>query len=190
MSASEQFPPTSPGKVVFVGQGPNEKAWNHGLAMAAGFNGETDPERVLRMAERYCAKVAVTGAIGKRLGDLGGWKLDLWFNGYARRNLNARFNGKSGKGDVFSREEGVRTATRMLANDDFTHYVLLGKEVASCFGVRAEFLEERKSRNDAKGFWRYFLVFPHPSGISTWWNDDFNRFRARKRLREFLNIQQ
>lgn len=27
MSASEQFPPASPAKVVFVGQGPNRTAW-------------------------------------------------------------------------------------------------------------------------------------------------------------------
>lgn len=186
MSASEQFPPASPAKVVFVGQGPNRTAWEHGLSFGEQI-GSACPAAV---AMSYCAKVAITGSIGKRLADLGGWKLSLAFNGYQRRNLNARWNGKSGKGDVFARDEGARTAAEMLAREDFTHYVLLGKEVAGCFGVRAEFLEERKSRNDAKGFWRYFLVFPHPSGISTWWNDDFNRFRARKRLREFLNIQQ
>jgi len=185
VSASEQFPPASPGKVIFVGQGPNATVWEKALGISerAGYS---PPEP---FAERYCAKLAITGAIGKKLGDLGGWKLSLWFNGYARRNLNARFNGKSGKGDAFSREEGARNAAEMLAREEFTHYVLLWKEVAGCFGVRAEFLEERKSRNDEKCCWRYFLVFPHPSGISTWWNDDFNRFREKKRLREFLAIK-
>lgn len=189
MSAAEQFPPEVPGKVVFVGQGPNRTAWANGLAKAARLDPKRSEADLLDWAELYCAILAITGSIGRKLGELGGWKCDLRFNGHARRNLNRRFNGKVGKGDSFSREEGTRAANAMLERDDFTHYVLLGKEVASCFGVRAEFLEERKSRNDAKGFWRYFLVFPHPSGISTWWNDDFNRFRARKRLREFLAIK-
>lgn len=168
-------------KVVFVGQGPNRASWNEALLRARRrFNGEADQ---VEWAKDFCARIAITGSIGKKLADLGEWPCDLSFGGYARRNLNACWNGKDGKGDNFFRLEGEESATRILA-EGFTHHVLLGAPVARCFGYAAAPLEVRIDKTTRK----QFLLFPHPSGINQWWNDDFNRFRARKRLREFLNI--
>lgn len=180
-------------KVVFVGQGPNRACWQQGLAAGARYAllkhnfAEDDPRvkvEAIAFAERYSARVALTGSVGKKLAALGGWKCNLTFGGYARRNLNARWNGKDGNGDRFERVEAEIVASRML-HDGFTHFVLLGSNVAKAFGMgRNEPLSEIKNLPGSQ----LFFLLPHPSGINQWWNDDFNRFRARKRLREFLNI--
>lgn len=74
-----------------------------------------------------------------------------------------------------------------------THFVLLGESVARCFKLKpeplavvADYIDNPDGSGDN---WRkQFFFLPHPSGINTWWNEDFNRFRARKRLREFLEL--
>ena len=59
--------------------------------------------------------------------------------------------------------------------------VLLGKNVARCFGFRdLPFLAEISI------YGRRFLIFPHPSGTNRWWNERRNERRARQLLQRFL----
>lgn len=180
-------------KIVFVGQGPNQTAWAHGLAKAEVILGHTGGH-ALRWTENYCARMAITGAIGRRLAELAGYDVanreELRF--YAetdRRNLNARWNGKEGKGDKFDQVEGERNAVAILA-EGHGKIVLLGLEVQRAFGQKGEPLAETVWFHPATNAATNFLLFPHPSGISTWWNEPFNVYRARKRLREFLGRPQ
>lgn len=170
-----------PLKLVFVGQGPNQAAWERGLQSGKFFAKTRSPEAY---AEEYCERIALTGAIGKKLAGF----LDLdevgeFFRKYQRRNLNARWNGKRSKGDVFDRDAGAKAANAL--RPQFDKFVLLGQEVGSCFGCgRVEWLS-RVVVYDGKDR-KEFLLFPHPSGINQWWNEAFNVFRARKALREFV----
>lgn len=180
--------------LVVVGQGPNRTAWEHGLEVGRNRallrDGERTQENEIEaelFAENYCARVAITGSVGRKLAELAGFDLRKreelrFFASVARRNLNRRFNGKNGKGDAFDRAEALESARRILL-EPFHRVVLLGEEVARAFGFKFSALEIRKLPNDP----RRFLCFPHPSGINLWWNDDFNRFRAEKRLREFVD---
>lgn len=186
-------------RLVFIGQGPNQTAWARGLEagrkFAAGREawkmGDRTPEA---FAEDYCARVAATGAIGTKLGALLDLPLHRFWKTFARRNLNRRWNGKDGKGDKFDKEEGRRTAGQFLVREEFTHHVLLGAAVAECFGFRnPEWLAVKEGyypipdpSGSPREAYKHFLLFPHPSGINAWWNEDFNRFRAKKRLAEFV----
>jgi hypothetical protein len=181
-------PPRPAIRVVFVGQGPNQTAWQRALAVGTKLVAYRVPGT--RSAEEravdYCARVAITGAIGKKIGamlDMSGG--EIFRSRYARKNLNARWNGKNGKGDVFNRAEGSTNARRLMS-DPFTHYVLLGGEVARAFGMNNN--EWLSVVTDLPGD-RHFLIFPHPSGINRWWNEPGNAERARAAIRNFLEIK-
>lgn len=177
-------------KVVFVGQGPNQECWVKSLWRYPSATWTEAPR--IDYAERRCAALAVTGTIGYKLGAL----IDPTHLNpvriilpYGRRNLNARWNGKKGKGDVFDRAEG-RTTADQLRYAPFTHYILLGAEVARAFGVHNnEWLSVIPEFGAPLGDGNQFLIFPHPSGINTWWNDRENTARARRALRSFLGIE-
>jgi hypothetical protein len=197
----------NPHKFVFVGQGPNQTAWLRGKAggarsLALGIRkalregGEAPtPDEVEasidRWAMRYCAIIALTGAVGTRIGRLLDLEVGAFMWKYERRNLNARWNGKAGKGDRFDRDEAGIRSDEILA-EGFDRVVCVGAAVGAAFGLgKIEPLGERGVYIPvAGGGERYvsFFLLPHPSGIVQWWNDDFNRFRARKRLREFLEL--
>lgn len=137
--------------IIFVGQGPSQ---------------DGDPYRPLE------------GAIGERLGGLLG--VHDFIASFARINLNSEWIGKgSGKGDVFDCSEG-RAAAKVLLRGSWTRYVLLGKQVAACFDVKAHPLSSVKH-----GVKSFFLL-PHPSGINRWWNDPENTRKAKEALQSFL----
>lgn len=100
-------------------------------------------------------------------------------NRYARINLNSEWIGKVGKGDVFDLAEGRRAAA-VLLQGSWTHYVLLGKQVAKSFDVREGFLETVHHGR------KHFFILPHPSGINRWWNEPENVTSAGIELRRFL----
>lgn len=165
--------------VCFVGQGPNQTAWKRALASAGKF-GHTG-KTAETWAERWCARVAITGKLGESLARLAGVERLLLYSRCERRNLNARFNGKVGKGDVFNLAEGKETAARIFHETAATRIVLLGRQVAACFGFRdAEFCKVY----DRGG--KRFLILPHPSGINTWWNEPGNKKLAEAALRRFV----
>lgn len=139
--------------VIFVGQGPGR---------------DGDPLRPLE------------GHIAKRLGHLLGMPPDWFVHTCARINLNSEWIGKAGKGDIFDPSEG-RSAAGVLLRGSWTRYVLLGKKVAECFNVNAEFLCVTEHHRQ-----KQFFVLPHPSGINRWWNEPQNVRRAIVELRLFL----
>jgi hypothetical protein len=98
-----------------------------------------------------------------------------------RRHLNTHYSGKRGKGDAFDRAKGNVNAADVLLDWRVERIVLLGKNVARCFGFRdVPFLAEIRI------YGRRFLIFPHPSGTNRWWNERRNERRARQLLQRFL----
>jgi hypothetical protein len=168
--------------IVFVGQGPNQTSWKRGLELGARFAKDCSPTA---FAKDYVARLAITGAIGQRLAEMLGISVGAFAQRYHRENLNARWNGKSGKGDIFDKIEGKARAQILLQNTSFTKFVLCGSMVTRCFGYN--FAERAvpcvRVDRDTK---RQFLIIPHPSRIVAWWNEPFNCFRARRALREFV----
>lgn len=175
-------------KIVFVGQGPNQACWKRALATGMRLQSlKRDPHQ---FAEHACARLAITGAIGLKLAALAGYdtaqREELrFYSKHERRNLNARWNGKLGKGDVFNRAEAEVAAKKLVEDPALSdaRFVLLGREVARAFGMDSNqpltIIEPWNTK-------QAFLLFPHPSGISTWWNNPDNAERARVALRSFL----
>jgi uracil-DNA glycosylase len=98
-----------------------------------------------------------------------------------RRHLNTHYSRKRGKGDAFDRAKGNVNAADVLLDWRVERIVLLGKNVARCFGFRdLPFLAEIRI------YGRRFLIFPHPSGANRWWNERQNERRARQLLQRFL----
>jgi hypothetical protein len=98
-----------------------------------------------------------------------------------RKHLNTHHSGKRGKGDAFDRAKGYVNAADVLMDWGVERIVLLGKNVARCFGFRdLPFLAEIRI------YGRRFLIFPHPSGTNRWWNERRNERRARQLLQRFL----
>ena len=98
-----------------------------------------------------------------------------------RKHLNTHYSGKRGKGDAFDHAKGNVKAADVLMDWRVERIVLLGKNVARCFGFRdLPFLAEISI------YGRRFLIFPHPSGTNRWWNERQNERRARRLLQRFL----
>jgi hypothetical protein len=98
-----------------------------------------------------------------------------------RKHLNTHCSGKRGKADAFDHAKGNVNAADVLLDWRVERIVLLGKNVARCFGFRdLPFLAEISI------YGRRFLIFPHPSRINRWWNERRNERRARQLLQRFL----
>ena len=98
-----------------------------------------------------------------------------------RKYLNTHYSGKRGKRDAFDHAKGNLNAADVLMDWRVERLVLLGKNVARCFGFRdLPFLAEIRI------YGRRFLIFPHPSGVNRWWNERRNERRARQILQRFL----
>ena len=180
--------PTPP-KIAIVGQGPNRTAWEHGLEV--GRRGIVSASRPgpEAYAELYCARVAITGSVGEKLAKIAGLHRLDFYRRFGRYHLNPRWNGKNGTGDAFDRVVAEKRVAEILALGS-TSFVLLGAEVARAFGFKKFEPLNVVESYDEKRVRRSYLLFPHPSGINLWWNEPFNRHRAEKRLREFLELPQ
>ena len=122
----------------------------------------------------------LAGPNGQKIARLAGISHDELI-GCRRMHLNTRYSGKRRKGDAFNRAEGNANAGDVLLDWRVERIVLLGKNVARCFGLRdVPFLAEIRI------YGRRFLIFPHPSGINRWWNERRNERRARQVLQRFL----
>jgi hypothetical protein len=98
-----------------------------------------------------------------------------------RKHLNTHSSGKRGKRDAFDHAKGKVNAADVLMDWRVERIVLLGKNVARCFGLRdLPFLAEIRI------YGRRFLIFPHPSGVNRWWNERRNERRAQQILQRFL----
>ena len=122
----------------------------------------------------------LAGPNGRKIAQLGGMSYDELI-ACRRKHLNTQYNGKPGKRDVFDEVQGNIKAANVLLDWRVERIVLLGKNVAHCFGFRdVPFLAEISL------YGRSFLIFPHPSRVNRWWNERRNEQRARQLLQRFL----
>ena len=122
----------------------------------------------------------LAGPNGQKIARLAGMSHDELI-ACCRKHLNTHHSGKRSKGDAFDRANGCVNAGDILLDWRVERIVLLGKNVAHCFGFRdVPFLAEIHI------YGRRFLIFPHPSGINRWWNERRNERRARQLLQRFL----
>ena len=137
------------------------------------------------------------GAAEKRLSRLSGLAVaELWTT-FDRHNLLQYFPGckpraakhcastgydrHQSNGDVFPLEE-AKQAARALDLNGYSLAVLLGLNVARAFGVAAPAMFKKELRGRCT-----LLVFPHPSGVSHFWNTPSNLDRAATELREAMS---
>ena len=122
----------------------------------------------------------LAGPNGQKIARLAGMSYDELI-ACRRRHLNTHYSRKRGKGDAFDHSKGNVNAADVLMDWRVERIVLLGKNVARCFGFRdVPFLAETRI------YGRRFLIFPHPSGTNRWWNERRNERRARQLLQRFL----
>jgi hypothetical protein len=122
----------------------------------------------------------LAGPNGQKIARLAGMSYDELI-ACRRKHLNTHYIGKRGKGDAFDHAKGNVNASDLLMDWRVERIVLLGKNVARCFGFRdLPFLAEIRI------YGRRFLIFPHPSGVNRWWNERRNERRARQLLQRFL----
>jgi hypothetical protein len=122
----------------------------------------------------------LAGPNGQKIARLAGMNYDELI-ACRRGHLNTHYIGKRGKGDRFDHATGNVKAADVLLDWRVERIVLLGKNVARCFGLRdLPFLAEISI------YGRRFLIFPHPSGTNRWWNERRNERRARQLLQRFL----
>jgi uracil-DNA glycosylase len=98
-------------------------------------------------------------------------------------NLLGWWPGGEGKDDEFPLAAATVAASHLLASDlQHRRLVLLGLQVARAFGVGclAYFEWHRLG-------WHVVAAYPHPSGVSRWWNDPSHRRAAREWLRDALS---
>ena len=122
----------------------------------------------------------LAGPNGQKIARLAGMSYDELI-ACRRKHLNTHYREKRGKGAAFDRANGNVNAADILMDWRVERIVLLGKNVARCFGFNdVPFLAE------IHVYGRRFLIFPHPSGTNRWWNERRNERRARQLLQRFL----
>jgi len=122
----------------------------------------------------------LAGPNGRKIARLGGMSYDELV-ACRRKHLNTHYDGKRDKRETFDHAKGNANAADILLDWRVERIVLLGKNVARCFGFGdVPFLAE------VRIYGRRFLIFPHPSGINRWWNERGNQRRARQLLQRFL----
>lgn len=118
----------------------------------------------------------------------------MWFMAtFERMNVLQRWPGRSGKGDAFPMIE-ARLAAKLIAPKlKGRMVVFVGAAVARAFRVPSQFYETGAVSKKEFGFFQEisrvdydYVVIPHPSDVSRWWNDSINRFRYREYMRGFL----
>lgn len=127
---------------------------------------------------RNGAALAFEGPSGRRLAALAGVSERELRRRAKLVNLLPRWPGAAGKGDLFPAAAAKKAAKGMRLGG---RVPLAGRGVARAFGVgAAPFLEWfTLGRCEA-------AVFPHPSGVSHWWNDPANRAEAARFLAAVL----
>lgn len=128
---------------------------------------------------------------GRRLAKLSGRR--RFFDEFGFVNLIEKFPGKGDpnhpKGDRWPRAEGRESAETMKISGqlDGKIVVMLGENVADAFGYGGlPWFTKVVIENEVGERARTFVVFPHPSGVSTWWNDGENVRRAKRFLRRLI----
>lgn len=121
----------------------------------------------------------LSGRCGARLADLCGLSVPEFMMLFDRINLIYRFPGKAGKGDHFPIHVARRRAIWMMMQGRLSQgpVILLGQKVADVFRFRCDpVMTMIKSPVAPHGM----AMFPHPSGVSRWWNEPRNVADARR----------
>lgn len=134
---------------------------------------------VVGEAPSRTSKAPLDGSSGRRLASLAGVPHGELAARFELANLLDRWPGRgSGSGAAFPSAEARAAAASMEVEG--RKVVLLGKRVASAFGVVAGLLSVVRHRGGE------VLVLPHPSGASRWWNSPGNRTLAEIAIRSFV----
>ena len=105
----------------------------------------------------------LAGPNGQKIARLAGMNYDELI-ACRRKHLNTHYNGKRGKGDPFDHAKGNVNAADVLLDWRVERIVLLGKNVARCFGFRdLPFLAEisiygRRFLDLSASFWHQSVV--------------------------------
>ncbi len=132
-------------------------------------------------------RTPLMGRCGRRLAFVMGMGFpDEYVELFARANLLDDYPGaRKDKGDLFSAantREPAAEITLLLAQYG-CEVVLLGKNVASAFGVvEVDWLERFELVKGVRA-----AIVPHPSGANYWWNDKKNRRAAGTFLRRLAD---
>jgi hypothetical protein len=100
-------------------------------------------------------------------------------------NLLDKWPGKDGKGDAFDMDAArvkAEELTLELMTQEARFILLMGRKVERAFGWSGlKYLESN--------IWHSHdvILFPHPSGVNLWWNEEDNRGAARKTIRWVLS---
>eukprot|EP00933_Yihiella_yeosuensis_P055788 TRINITY_DN54709_c0_g1_i1.p1 TRINITY_DN54709_c0_g1~~TRINITY_DN54709_c0_g1_i1.p1 ORF type:complete len:268 (-),score=47.40 TRINITY_DN54709_c0_g1_i1:37-747(-) len=107
-----------------------------------------------------------------------------WYPGLKRRaskhEVSKGYKKHASDGDVFPIAD-AKAAASTLDLSQYGSVILLGNNVARAFGVKADLLEA-----EMRGTTR-LLTFPHPSGVSHFWNTPSNVSRAAKVMKSTLS---
>jgi len=128
-------------RVLLVGQAPSRTS---------------DPSRPLEQSQS-----------GRRLLRLSGLQPEQFKRTFEMMNLLDCWPGAAKTGDLFPMPEARLFAERMLPSLAGRRVILLGPAVAEAFRVRAPLLRWLPGGRLASAW----AIFPHPSGVSRYWND-------------------
>lgn len=134
----------------------------------------------------------VGGSTGRRLAGLLEMT-DLEFAvAFERVNVLDEFPGRSAGGDAFPPAKARRGARALMPRLKNKIAILLGRGVATAFGFgNFPFLSEihavHRLSEDRYCPVRY-VIFPHPSGRSRWWNDSERAWAAGDFLRALISV--
>lgn len=137
--------------------------------------GEAPSRRYGPFAGPWYSRLAELAGVGQVPGLL--LRFDL-------HNLLERPQPRSGKGAHFPETVAATQARKMRKRLSGRKVILLGRRVAKAWGLgKAEYLRWMTiAEPGAKGLARNVgrvAVFPHPSGVDRWWNDEGSIERAR-----------
>mmetsp|Transcript_103173 Transcript_103173/g.300900 ORF Transcript_103173/g.300900 Transcript_103173/m.300900 type:complete len:243 (+) Transcript_103173:58-786(+) len=134
-------------------------------------------------AEQRLAKLAGLPGPAELWAEFDRANLLSWYPGLkersAKHSVAAGYGLHQSDGDVFPMAD-ARKAAGTVDLDRYACVLLLGSGVARAFGVKAGLLEAER-----RGGCR-LIAFPHPSGVSHFWNEPANVQRAAKVLKSSL----
>ena len=132
-----------------------------------------DPRMALYPLPPQCA--------GGRLCKLLGMSVSVYLATFDRVNLMPTPPRK------WSAPEARRAAEHMLVDHPRAFpYVLLGRKVATAFGLKDTPFFQKIDAVGPHGAYRTFLVIPHPSGLCQVWNDPATVQVLRRLLNPFI----
>lgn len=141
------------------------------------------PARGSTEVDEHGILVPFQGRSGDRLRHLAGVE-DLRDHFVLWNIFNTPSEKTRGKGDPFDMPAAREKAARMMTQIHRMKppvVLLMGRKVEKAFGFRSgPFLVHRRWQGVK------FVVFPHPSGVSHWWNDWNNREAAAWLLRTLV----